>query len=255
MPAKPKTPTITRWGQSNPAYSRGPIKGAPGAFTYSPGKSTPGGLPALPAAGAANAAAAPGPTPLPPDASYDATVAGLQRTRDDTLAALSGQRTQTLGNYGYNAQYNPDGSVASVAFDPSNSFSRAALARTRYQQSKTGTQNSMAAHGNLYAGSLLSAQAQNDTNFNQQDDALQKQLGAALAAILGGERTAKSTYETGVGQAGADRITHAGDNPLYSPTLDQGGAPGSSAAAPSVSKLPSYKKKPGSKGLGYGPRR
>lgn len=227
-PRLPAKKPIYRWGSSNPAMRRAAsprvTKGLPfsaSAFTYSPGKTTPGGLPALPAPAAAPAAPA-GPTPLPLDPQYDATEAGLRRTRDDTLAGLSGQRTQTLGAYGYSAQYNPDGSVASLAFDPNNPFSRAALARTRYQQSKTGTQNSMASRGSLYAGSLQQAQGINDTNFNQNEDQLQKQLGAALAGILGQERSAKSTYESGIGQAGADRITRAGDSPLYSP---QGSSP------------------------------
>lgn len=154
---------------------------------------------------------------LPVDPSYDATVGGLTRTRDDTLAGLTGEKTAALSNFGYNAQFDDKGNVTGLTFDPNNPFSRAALLRKNYQQAKTGTTNSLASRGQLYSGAMTNAQNANDSGFQQNDNALQTSLGQVLSGILGRQRTANTDYETGAGVAYGDRISRAQSSPLYNP--------------------------------------
>lgn len=177
------------------------------------------------------------PAPLPVDPAYDAQVAGLARTRDDTLAGLGTQRTAALANYGYNAQYDPSGGVSGLTVDPSNPFSRAALLTRNYQQSKAGTTNSLASRGQLYSGAMQTAQNANDFGYLQGQDNLQKQLTALLADISSRGTQANTGYETGVSQAMSDRLSRAPDNPLYSP-------------APSVASPPPFTAREGTDSKG-----
>lgn len=178
-------------------------------------------------AGAPNKAAASAPaysppaqrTPAPPDPAYQAQIAALARQRDSTLSDLSGQQSRSLLDYGYNASYDQAGGVSGLSFDPSNPFSRAALLQKSYQQNKSGTLNSMAARGQLYAGALQQAQDVNDTNYQQSNDSLQKQLIASLAGIQAAKTKAGTDYEFGSGQALGTSTQNATSNPLYTPTV------------------------------------
>src|SRR4051812_39997962 len=57
---------------------------------------------------------------LPPDASYEATIASLQRQRDTQIAQLAQARTQSLLDYGFK-----EGPNGMLAFDPNNPLSKA----------------------------------------------------------------------------------------------------------------------------------
>lgn len=162
---------------------------------------------------------------LPVDPSYEGQVAALARQRDDTLLGLAGQRTQGLQDYGY--QQAPTGALS---FDASNPFSRAALLRKNYQESKQGTQTGMAARGQLYAGALQTAQAANDTGFNQGEDSLQRALLAFLTSNQGAANRARTGYETGVSQAAADRVTRAQQDLANNPPVVPDAAPPAGAA-------------------------
>jgi hypothetical protein len=170
---------------------------------------------------------------LPVDPTYDAQIGAYTRTRDDTVAGLQGQRTSGLLSAGYNATYDANGNVASLAYDPNNPYSQAALARTVYQQSKTGTNNSMAARGQLYSGALTNAQNQNDTNFNVGENSRQTALTNFLNGITTGQTAAKNDYTTNFANAGADRLGRAPTNPNYTPTDANAGATPAPAAGPS----------------------
>jgi hypothetical protein len=134
---------------------------------------------------------------LPVDPLYDKTIAGLGKTRTDTLADITRRRTAGLSTSGYTATYGPDGLVQSLAYDPNNPYSQAALARTIYQQSKSGTTNRMAGRGLLYSSAVNNAQNQNDTNFNVGEDSRQKGLIGFLNGLTGQEKGANDAYDTG----------------------------------------------------------
>lgn len=172
---------------------------------------------------------------LPVDPAYDAQVGAYGKSRDDTIAGLEGQRKSGLLGYGYNAEYNADGTVKALAYDPNNPYSQAALARTVYQQSKAGTTNSMAERGLLYGTALTNAQNQNDTSFNVGEDSRQKALTNFLNQVQAGETSAKNDYATNFANAGADRISRAPSNPNYSPAAPT--AAPAAAAGPSTADL------------------
>jgi hypothetical protein len=190
--------------------------GRPGTFRrYADGHTTFTPKASSAPASSPQAAAPSGVNGLPPDPTYDATVGGLGKTRDNTLAGLRQQREARLIDFGYNASYDANGTVTGLTFDPSNPQSRAAQMRKAYQQAKAGTQNSYASQGQLYAGSRINAQNTNDSNMVRNEDAMQKALLSFLAQNRIDEREANNTYETGVGVAGGERLQRAPDNPLY----------------------------------------
>lgn len=150
---------------------------------------------------------------LPNDPVYDAEVGNSQRTKDQTLAQLRSGRTDTLSEYGYNASYDPSGNVTDLSFDPNNPFSRAALLKRSYEQGKTGTTNRYAASGQLYAGSLVNAQNQNDYQYQGGQDTLKKNLLRYLSENRQAETGANSQYEGNVGVSDANRVQRAVNSP------------------------------------------
>ena len=228
-------PFFTAWGrQQRPRYSS-PYRTAWGRHVVTPSSPPAAAKPAAPGAPAAPPAARPS-ARLPVDPVYDQTVAGLARQRDDTLAGLAQQQTGTLADYGYGATFDPQGNVTGLSFYPANPFSRAALLRRNYQQSKTGTQNSMAARGQLYSGALVNAQNTNDVGYLQGENALQNAVTQALIAIARRRSGAGTDYELGVGGAGAERAARAAS----SDTGEQAfaGAPPPPAAAKVTTRGP-----------------
>jgi hypothetical protein len=158
----------------------------------------------------------PGPTALPVDPTYDSTIAGLGRRRDDTLSGLDQERIGGLSNYGYTAQFDANGNATGIAFDPSNPFSQAALLKKRYSQAQNRDTNSYAASGQLYAGSLNNARAATTSANDQATDSQRKAVLAFLARNQQQRQGASTDYELGAGQAYGDRVQRAPQNPLYS---------------------------------------
>jgi hypothetical protein len=157
-------------------------------------------------------------TGLPIDPTYEATIGGLQRKRDDTVSQYEAQKPKVLADYGYTASgYDSSGAPTGLAFDPNNPFSRAALAKRTYDQTQAGTTNSMAARGQLYSGAREQATAGNEFQYQQGTDALLKALTSSLVGIQSGETNAKTDYELGAGSAYGDRITRAQNTPPSPP--------------------------------------
>ena len=126
-------------------------------------------------------------------------IAGRTAQRDSTLAGLTARKPQVLADYGYTATgYDETGAPTGLTFDPNNPFSKAALLKKNYDQQQAGTQNSMAARGQLYAGSLRNQTASNEFGYQGNNDALVKALTAALVGLAGQERSARTTYDTDV---------------------------------------------------------
>lgn len=217
----PKTPTIYRWGQSNPAYSSGPPS------------STPRAAPAAAAAPTAPAApAARTPAQLPVDPVYDAQVGAYGHQRDDTLAGLTQAQTGTLADYGYGATFDANGNVTGLTFDPNNPYSRAALLRKNYQQSKTGTANTMASRGQLYGGAFGQAQNIEDNRYQQNENDLQKALTGSLSSIAQKRRQAGTDYETNVANAFGERTARAAASDTGDSAFTDGSSSTSSTAGP-----------------------
>jgi hypothetical protein len=179
--------------------------------------------------GAPAAAAAPAPisnatTPLPVDAAYDAQMAALDKTRTSDLAAVTGDRTRGLGEYGFTeSAFDPaTQTMGALAFDPNNPFSKAALLKKSYDTGRASTGQSMASRGQLYSGAYQNSQDLVNRNQLQGEDTLQKSLSQFLAGNSGRSTQAQTNYELGAGQAEGDRADRASTNPLYTPVLDPG---------------------------------
>lgn len=163
--------------------------------------------PVRPAAVAPRPSTAPAPAKpavLPPDASYDQSIAALTRQRDTSLAGLATQRQQGFLNYGYTQD-----AGGNLAFDPTNPYSQAAILKRNYEQSRAGTGINLAAQGQLYSGAYQNAQDYSNQQELQGSDALQKQMLAFLSKNTADASATGSQFEVGVGQAGSDRLARA----------------------------------------------
>jgi hypothetical protein len=168
------------------------------------------------------APAAPSPTPfnpnvLPPDAAYEQQIGALGAQRDTTLAGLATERQGGLLGYGYTQDQSGE-----LAFDPNNPYSRAAVLKRHYDESRRGSGTSLAAQGQLYSGAYQTAQDYGNQQELQSSDALQKQLLAFLGRNTASAAQAGSAYETGVGAAGSDRLSRAIE--AYRAMIAAGGA-------------------------------
>lgn len=174
--------------------------------------------PALPAYSTSN---------LPPDASYDAQIASLQRQRADQLAQVTQARTGTLTDYGFT-----EGPNGALAFDPRNPFSKAALLKKAYDTNRRSTGQSMGAGGQLYSGAFQNAQDLVNRNQLQSEDAMRKAIIGFLAQNTRQRASAGTNYELAAQQAEADRIGRFQTNPLYDPAASAPDAPGATGGAP-----------------------
>lgn len=154
------------------------------------------------AANPAPASSQVGPTGLPIDPAYDATIAALGSKRDQLLAGYGADRTSNLLDYGYT-----EGADHSLSFDPNNPFSRAALLKRRYDQSRKGANTSMAARGQLYSGALQ--RQRDDLNFQQGagENSLMNALARFLAQNTSSSAGARTDYDLAAAQAMGDRLS------------------------------------------------
>lgn len=174
-----------------------------------PGKATGSGTfnRGTPAAPGVTPAPALGPQAQPIDPIFDAQMGSANRSFSQTIAGLGYQRGQLGSIYGLgiNAQ-------GVVVDDPSNPFSRAAAYQQLYDRSVKGTRNSMAARGQLYAGSLQNAQNENARMNTQRRDALIREFMAAQQSIAQRELAAQGAYQDAEGSARAEAIQRAIQN-------------------------------------------
>ena len=158
---------------------------------------------------------------MPWDTRYETRVGEINRGRDDSLAGLQNDENRIKQDFGFD--------------DPSNPFNRLKMMERMYQQSKTGTTNSMAAQGQLYSGAL--ERQQDDLSFRESGD--RDSLRRNYDDLLGGIQARRLGLTTGadedVSNADYDRILAAMENRPDPSTL-----PGP-AVAPKPAKRPKKK--------------
>lgn len=145
-------------------------------------------------------AQAPKPAPAPYDNQYEQTRATLTQNRDVALANVSADRTQTAQNYGFNF----DGTENTT--DP---YSRLATLRADFEKIKRGSGTGYAARGQLYAGSYQNQVNSDQEGHNRGYDALRKDFTSQANALRDRETQIQSDYNTGLTQAGNQRIDAA----------------------------------------------
>lgn len=148
-----------------------------------------------------SAPAAPSAPPRAPDirdATYNDQINSAWANLGDVTASVAGQQALLRGRYGY--------ADDNFTVDPSNPFGQAQLLTRAFNQSRAGTQNSYAARGQMTSGAYNRAQAGNLFNYQQRNDALQKQFLQDNASLLGTLTQAQIGYRDAASQAAADAL-------------------------------------------------
>ena len=136
------------------------------------------------------------PAPTPYSGAYDSQVASLGSSLQHTQTDLAGQNLALQQQYGFGA-------------DQSNPFSVARQLERQYGQRKAGTQNSYAAQGQLYAGSLSDAKGADRYDYEQSQDSALRDYQAKLAGLSSQGVQAQDQYEQGSADAYAQRLQDA----------------------------------------------
>jgi len=191
---------------------------------------------------------------LPVDPIFSNDLGSAQRTHDSTISQLNVQRANTAAEYGYTPTYDEKGLIRSLAVDPNNPYAKANLLKKSYTENRAGTLNNMASRGQLYAGSLGVAQGINDSNYQQGSNALQNAFINFIAQNQGQINTTHTNYANALAAADSERVARAVANDTGDYGTPPPPAPSPSPARAPVKSSTPYKKKPGSKGLGYGSR-
>lgn len=148
------------------------------------------GAPAAPAAGPVTA-------PQPFDPAAEAAKQQAQWNIQTGGAEAAYQTGQTAYQSGYNA----DGSL-----NASNPYSQAQLLQDSYKRGVTGTNNSMAAAGQLYSGARLNAQGRNDRQYAEGSAAQRDAAMNAYHQIQFGQLQNYGANAAGGNQAGFDAL-------------------------------------------------
>lgn len=129
------------------------------------------------------------------DPSYAAAYSGIQNANQHAQANYDYQGHSIGQQYGYDS----GGGLISSGADL-NPYAVAAVMKRNYDNSVRGTNNSYAAQGQLYAGSLKNAQASNDYNYGLQSDQTQR---AAQNAYHNSQLSLQGTQDAGSAQLAA----------------------------------------------------
>lgn len=140
-------------------------------------------------------------SPIPYSGAYDSTVAGLNQDFSNSQADLAGQRLATEQQFGFGA-------------DKSNPFSVARQLERQYGQRTAGTNNSYAASGQLYAGSLSNAKREDRYQHEQATDQQIREYQSRLAEISSRGRDLQADYDQGVLDAEAKRLEDGLSQPV-----------------------------------------
>jgi hypothetical protein len=138
--------------------------------------------------------------PQPFDPAFEAQKLGATWNVQTGDAEAGWQRDRTAWGLGYNAD---------LSLNTSNPYSQAMLLQDNYKRSITGTNNSMAAAGQLYSGARLNAQARNDRLYAQGSSGLRDQAQNAYHGIGYGQLQNYGANSLGVSQGGFEALKRA----------------------------------------------
>lgn len=133
--------------------------------------------------------------PLPWDSQYETQMGQLGRDRDFALSQNQFNQGQLSSDYGFGNSSDP--------------FSVARNLQYQWEVTNRGTQNSMAAQGQLYSGANQDLYAYNRRNYDQSVDAAQKEYQAQLRDLIAQRYDIQSQYNQGAIGAKADQLASA----------------------------------------------
>lgn len=156
---------------------------------------------------------------LPPDAIYQDDVALAEQRRAQTETALRGNRRGQLASTGYTeTNIDPDTGVGTLAFNPHDPFSKAALLKRTYDASRARTAQQMGSGGGLYSGAFQQAQDMGNRAQLQGEDALQRSLFSFLGQNTAATKQAPIDEQFAGIKADSARMGRLDQNSLYDPS-------------------------------------
>lgn len=185
-----------------------------------------GGTQPIVAAGNANAGGDATPATNGWDTQYTLASGGANKVYGDTMANLGASRALLGQEYGLPYVDPATGQVVNPADAP---HSRAAMLKKSYLNSVRGSTNSMAARGQLYAGSLANAQQANRFGYDSGYDSLSKDFQGNLNRLGKEEVDALGTKEDTINEAGWKRLEALQSAPLEPAPVGGGSGPGAYA--------------------------
>jgi hypothetical protein len=159
-------------------------------------------------------------TNLPVDPTQLAEYNAATSRRNTALAGFAQQRASGLSDYGYTeGSHDPNVSgFGALTIDPNNPFSKAALLKRSYDQSRRASGQSMASRGQLYAGAYQNTQDAINRGQLGAEDTLQKGLTRFLAQNTQGFHQAGTDFQNTIAGSSADAVARATSNPNYNPS-------------------------------------
>jgi hypothetical protein len=177
-------------------------------------------------------AATPAAQAMPPDATFQADIGAAHQRRTQTEAAVNQNRQAELIGAGFTeTNIDPKLGVGTLAFNPNDPFSKAALLKKNYDASRARTAQQMGSGGGLYTGAYQQAQDIGNRGQVQAESALHDSLFSFLSRNTGAFKQAGSDEELAGIRADSDRMGRIDTNPLYEPS-DAKPAPAPAPKAP-----------------------
>lgn len=176
MAAKKSAAYPYQWPDGSWHSKPSTLKPTPTTFSTPQAPTAPG----APPKGSLNPA---GPAVMPPDPAAEMAKVSANRNVALGNAEATYQTGQALTNYGYKL----DPASGKYISDASNPYSESQRLQDTYHANQLGTNNSMAAAGQLYSGARLNQQGINDRQYAQADYGLRQGLANTLHGIQYGQ--------------------------------------------------------------------
>ena len=142
----------------------------------------------------------PGEVGLPSDATSIGQKAGVNQAYANSVSGNAAAVAAKKNNYGFGG-------------DTTNPYSQAAMLQKSYDQNRARTLNSSASAGQLYAGSMQTAQDANLSNLEASNSALYGKYQDEIAVLADDLLTAGTDKDTGLLGADEGAIARAADEP------------------------------------------
>jgi hypothetical protein len=144
---------------------------------------------------------------------------GRRSSAAQTEAAVNQNRQAELIGAGFTeTNIDPKLGVGTLAFNPNDPFSKAALLKKNYDASRARTAQQMGSGGGLYTGAYQQAQDIGNRGQVQAESALHDSLFSFLSRNTGAFKQAGSDEELAGIRADSDRMGRIDTNPLYEPS-------------------------------------